>query len=148
MSYGRKFSMLHGFFIRDTFSDEGTFHTSNNVLTHKARIHTLSMTTIVVAPKTGVINQRPADVFCAARVHVCNVISLCIMKNSYLISGKKLFSILGSNYRFKQPFSLMKNIKSRTEMTDNTWRDASESQQKLNIILNVYSNRRSVKFSR
>jgi hypothetical protein len=54
-------------------------------------------------------------------------------------------SVFGSNHRCEQLFSLMKNVKSRTYWWT-FWRDACESQQKLNFILKDYLSKRGDKY--
>jgi hypothetical protein len=73
------------------------------------------------------------------------------MKNGYLVSYQKnclLMSVFGSDYRDEQLFRAMKNVKSKvmTHLIYEHLERCSSQQQKLNLILNDYSSKISVRF--
>jgi hypothetical protein len=98
-----------------------------------------------------VLIPRLADVFCAVRVNCCNILSLCMMKNSCLISENRVYecrqylavTIAESNclawYRTSNQELVL-------VLLTHTWRDARESQQKLNLTLKDHSSKSSVRY--
>jgi hypothetical protein len=92
--------------------------------------------------KLGVLNPRPADVFCVAHVYIFFLLYHVTPHDEefpdfreHVISMLSLFS---SRYRHEQPFESMKNVKSRTRT-----RLADEH---FDVILTDYSSKHSVKY--